>query len=84
MAADRCESVLRKGLSLYPTTEVFSHIQVADGRVRMLPDGVGCFAGDLSEEGQKVVRATARAATIIRYAATVRREDRRKARVLRA
>ena len=28
---------------------IFSHIDIADGRVWMLPKGVACFAGDLSE-----------------------------------
>jgi len=42
----------------FPVTDVFSHIEVADGRVWMLPDGVACFAGDLSEQEQKVVWAT--------------------------
>jgi pimeloyl-ACP methyl ester carboxylesterase len=46
-------------LSQFPTTEVFKHIEVAEGRVWMLPEGIGCFAGDLSEEEQKVVWATA-------------------------
>ena len=45
-------------LNQFPTTDVFSHIEVADGRVWMLPDGVRCFAGDLSEQEQKVVWAT--------------------------
>jgi len=44
-------------LDQYPT-EVFSHIQVADGRAWMLPGGVEHFAGDLSEDEQKVVWAT--------------------------
>jgi pimeloyl-ACP methyl ester carboxylesterase len=43
----------------FPVTDVFKHIEVADGRVWMLPDGVSCFAGDLPEEEQKVVWATA-------------------------
>jgi pimeloyl-ACP methyl ester carboxylesterase len=42
----------------FPVTEIFSHIEVADGRVWMLPDGVDCFAGDLSEEDQRMVWAT--------------------------
>jgi pimeloyl-ACP methyl ester carboxylesterase len=42
----------------FPVTDVFSHIEVADGRVWMLPDGVACFAGDLPEQEQKVVWAT--------------------------
>src|SRR5712664_1842943 len=42
----------------FPTTDIFSHIEIADGRVWMLPEGVVCFAGDLSEQEQKVVWAT--------------------------
>jgi pimeloyl-ACP methyl ester carboxylesterase len=42
----------------FPVTDVFSHIEVADGRVWMLPDGVECFAGDLPEQEQRVVWAT--------------------------
>src|ERR1700741_46899 len=30
----------------FPATEIFSHIQIADGRIWMLPDGVEYFAGD--------------------------------------
>src|SRR6266571_5265158 len=44
--------------SQFPVTDVFSHIEIADGRVWMLPKGVACFAGDLSEAEQKVVWAT--------------------------
>jgi pimeloyl-ACP methyl ester carboxylesterase len=43
----------------YPTTAAFGHIEVADGRIWLLPDGIGCFCGDLSEEEQQVVWATA-------------------------
>jgi pimeloyl-ACP methyl ester carboxylesterase len=42
----------------FPTTPVFSHIEVAEGRIWLLPDGIGCFAGDLSEEEQQLVWAT--------------------------
>jgi pimeloyl-ACP methyl ester carboxylesterase len=42
----------------YPTTDIFSHIEVADGRVWMRPEGIKCFAGDLSEQEQRVVWAT--------------------------
>jgi pimeloyl-ACP methyl ester carboxylesterase len=45
-------------LDKFPTTDVFSHIEVADGRIWMLPDGVECFAGDLPEEEQALVWAT--------------------------
>src|ERR1700733_14613199 len=42
----------------FPRTEVFSHIEVADGRIWLKPDGVVCFAGDLPEQEQKLVWAT--------------------------
>ena len=42
----------------FPVTDVFSHIEIADGRVWMLPSGVACFAGDLSEQEQQLVWAT--------------------------
>jgi hypothetical protein len=37
---------------------VFKRIEVADGRVWLRPEGVECFAGDLSEQEQKIVYAT--------------------------
>ena len=42
----------------FPVTDVFSHIEVADGRIWLRPDGVGAFCGDLPEAEQKVVWAT--------------------------
>ena len=42
----------------FPKTDVFGHIEVADGHIWLRPDGIECFAGDLSEEEQKVVWAT--------------------------
>jgi pimeloyl-ACP methyl ester carboxylesterase len=42
----------------FPVTDVFSHIEVADGRIWLRPDGVADFAGDLPEAEQKVVWAT--------------------------
>jgi len=45
-------------LAKFPTTEVFKHIEVAEGRIWLLPDGIGYFAGDLSDEEQKLVWAT--------------------------
>jgi pimeloyl-ACP methyl ester carboxylesterase len=42
----------------FPVTDVFKYVEVADGRVWMRPEGVACFAGDLSEQEQKVVWAT--------------------------
>jgi pimeloyl-ACP methyl ester carboxylesterase len=41
----------------FPTTDVFAHIEVADGRIWLLPDGIECFAGDLPEEEQQLVWA---------------------------
>lgn len=57
VAPDAGETV-QSQINQFPTTAVFSHIEVADGRVWMLPEGVKQFAGDLSEEEQKVVWAT--------------------------
>jgi pimeloyl-ACP methyl ester carboxylesterase len=45
-------------LDKFPRTEVFSHIEVADGRVWLKPSGIGCFAGDLPEQEQKLIWAT--------------------------
>jgi len=42
----------------FPVTDVFSHIEVTDGRVWLKPSGVPCFAGDLLEAEQKLVYAT--------------------------
>jgi pimeloyl-ACP methyl ester carboxylesterase len=44
-------------LDRYPTTPIFAHIEVAEGRVWMLPDGIADFAGDLPDDEQKVVWA---------------------------
>ena len=40
-------------LNQFPTSDIFSHIEVADGRVWMKPEGVACFAGDLSEHREE-------------------------------
>ncbi len=42
----------------FPVTDVFSHIEVTDGRIWLKPDGIKYFAGDLSEAEQKFVWAT--------------------------
>jgi len=42
----------------FPKTDVFKYAEVADGRVWLRPDGVPCFAGDLSQEEQGLVYAT--------------------------
>ncbi len=57
VAPDAGETVQGQ-LNKYPT-EIFKHIEVADGRVWVLPpEGTKCFAGDLPEQEQKVVWAT--------------------------
>lgn len=42
----------------FPKTPVFGHIEIADGRIWLRPDGTGDFCGDLSETDQNVVWAT--------------------------
>jgi pimeloyl-ACP methyl ester carboxylesterase len=42
----------------FPVTDIFSQVQVADGRIWMLPSGIDCFAGDLSEHEKKFLWAT--------------------------
>lgn len=45
-------------LSNFPTADIFSDVEVADGRLWMFPEGVECFAGDLSAQDKAVVWAT--------------------------
>jgi len=42
----------------FPRTDVFSHVEVENGRAWMAKDGISAFAGDLPEEEQKLVWAT--------------------------
>lgn len=44
-------------LNKYPS-DIFNHVEAADGRAWMLPSGTKFFAGDLSEKEQKLVWAT--------------------------
>jgi pimeloyl-ACP methyl ester carboxylesterase len=44
--------------SKFPNTPVFSKIDVKEGRIWLLPDGIDDFAGDLSEREKKLVLAT--------------------------
>ena len=44
--------------SKFPKTDVLSHVEVADGRIWLLPEGLDSFAGDLSEQDKKLVWAT--------------------------
>jgi pimeloyl-ACP methyl ester carboxylesterase len=43
----------------FPKTALFSQIEVADGRIWMLPSGTKDFCGDLTEDEQNTVWATA-------------------------
>lgn len=45
-------------INQFSVSEVFSHIEVADGRIWLKPEGVRSFAGDLPEAEQKIVWAT--------------------------
>ena len=45
-------------LDKFSVTDVFSHIEVVDGRIWLRPDGTSYFCGDLSAAEQKVVWAT--------------------------
>ncbi|HEV2258876.1 MAG TPA: alpha/beta hydrolase [Streptosporangiaceae bacterium] len=42
----------------FPVTDIFAHIEIADGRIWMRPSGIECFAGDLPEQEQRLVWAT--------------------------
>src|SRR5262245_58111719 len=42
----------------FPSTDALRHIEVNDGRIWLRSDGIGYFAGDLSEQEQKLVWAT--------------------------
>ena len=56
VAPDVGETVQQQ-LDKYPS-DIFSRVEVADGRAWMLPNGTEFFAGDLSAEEQKLVWAT--------------------------
>jgi pimeloyl-ACP methyl ester carboxylesterase len=45
-------------LSNFPKTDVFSQIEVVDGRIWLKPEGTKFFCGDLTEKEQKLVWAT--------------------------
>ena len=57
MGPDETETSQRQQ-DKFPRTDVFQYVEAGDGRVWMKPDGVVCFAGDLSAEEQGVVYAT--------------------------
>jgi pimeloyl-ACP methyl ester carboxylesterase len=43
----------------FPMTDVFSHIEVAEGRVWLLRSGIDAFCGDLTPDEKEIVWATA-------------------------
>jgi pimeloyl-ACP methyl ester carboxylesterase len=45
-------------LEKFPKTDALAHLDIADGRIWLRPDGIEYFAGDLPEEEQKLVWAT--------------------------
>src|ERR1700744_6341781 len=57
LAPDETETS-QSQLDKFPVTPVFSHIEVADGRIWLRRDGTGDFCGDLPETDQRVVWAT--------------------------
>src|SRR6201995_1522650 len=40
-------------------TDVFGHIEVSEGRIWLLRNGIDCFAGDLTDDEKEIVWATA-------------------------
>src|SRR6201987_4732284 len=58
LAPDETETS-QSQLDKFPVTDVFSHIEVADGRIWLLRDGIDCFAGDLTNEEKELTWATA-------------------------
>jgi pimeloyl-ACP methyl ester carboxylesterase len=42
----------------FPKSDIWGHVEIADGRAWMKPSGVAAFAGDLSAEEQGIVYAT--------------------------
>jgi pimeloyl-ACP methyl ester carboxylesterase len=42
----------------FPVTDVFQYVEPSDGRLWMRAEGISCFAGDLSQQEQRLVWAT--------------------------
>jgi pimeloyl-ACP methyl ester carboxylesterase len=56
--APDADETTQSQLDKYPKTDVLAHVEVANGRVWMRPDGVASFAGDLPEQEQRLVWST--------------------------
>jgi pimeloyl-ACP methyl ester carboxylesterase len=53
------ESETSQGLQeKFPASDIFSHVEVTDGRIWLKSEGTAAFCGDLSETDQKLVWAT--------------------------
>jgi pimeloyl-ACP methyl ester carboxylesterase len=57
LAPDETETSLSQQ-EKFPKTDVLNHVEVADGRLWLKPEGVASFAGDLTRDEQAVVYAT--------------------------
>ena len=57
LAPDETETSLSQ-VEQFPTPEVLSYVDVADGRLWMRPEGIACFAGDLPDDEQQLLWAT--------------------------
>ena len=57
LAPDETETSLSQ-VEQFPTPEVLSHVDVADGRLWMRREGIACFAGDLPDDEQQLLWAT--------------------------
>ena len=57
LAPDEDETT-QSQLEKFPATDVLGFVEPADGRLWLRPEGVECFAGDLSPAEKEVVRAT--------------------------
>jgi len=57
LAPDETETS-QSQLQKFPKTDVLNHVEAADGRLWLKPEGVASFAGDLTREEQEVVYAT--------------------------
>ena len=56
--APDADETTQSQLDKYPKTDILNHVEVADGRVWVRPEGVASFAGDLPEPEQRLVWAT--------------------------
>ena len=57
LAPDETETS-QEHLAKFPTTDIFSQVEVADGRIWLKPDGTRFFCGDLPAQEQRLVWAT--------------------------